>query len=79
MSDELIVIDTPDGIAFASLLALRGAVNLESKGLKRSRRPSALAIARHRLGMPGKPMYTKVLAALDKKIQEMKVAKGILT
>ena len=41
-----IVIDTPEGIAFFRLAALKGALSLQSKGLKLSRGRSALSIAR---------------------------------
>ncbi len=34
MSTEPIVLDTPDGISYAQLASLKGALKLESKGLK---------------------------------------------
>lgn len=40
-----IVLDTPEQIAFAQVLALRGALRLEARGMKRRGR-SALAIAK---------------------------------
>lgn len=47
--DEAIVIDTPDGIAFARLVAIRGRVNLEIKGIKFRGRP-ILRVVREVLG-----------------------------
>lgn len=42
------VIDTPEGIAFAQLLALRSALNLEiNTGMKMSRGISPLKVAKH--------------------------------
>ena len=71
MSDKLIVIDTPEGIHFAHLLSLRGALRLESIGLKR-RGSSALSIAKREFGLKrsttSKQAYEHV-DALIKKIQ----------
>ena len=47
MSDQPIVLDQPDQIALASVLALRSALKLQTKGLK-MRGASALTIARKR-------------------------------
>lgn len=59
------------GIEFASLLALRGAVKLEAVGL-RHRFGSATALAKRRYGLKGN--RTKVLAELDRLINEYKAA-----
>jgi len=76
--DGLIVVDTPAGIEFASWPALRGALNIEmSTGLKYSRGRSALAIARDRLELLGRPGQKKVSKALDKKIAELKKAANV--
>jgi hypothetical protein len=42
------ILDTPEQIEAASILALRGALRLESRGMKMSRGRSALSIARDR-------------------------------
>jgi len=42
----MIVIDTPEGIAFFRLAALRGVLSLHVRGLKMSGRRSAVAIAK---------------------------------
>jgi hypothetical protein len=48
MSQQPIILDTPEQINFASVLALRSALRLQTKGLKMSRGASALSIARSR-------------------------------
>jgi hypothetical protein len=48
-----IMIDTPDGIAFARLAALKGALDLQSKGLRLSRNFSATQIAKQQYGLKG--------------------------
>lgn len=57
----LIVIDTPDGIAFARLASLKGALSLEMKGLTRKGR-SAYAVLKD-MGYSGN--RAKVLAAVQ--------------
>jgi hypothetical protein len=44
--DEGFMIDSPEGIKAYALLALRARLQLEAKGLKMSRGPSALSIVR---------------------------------
>ena len=56
-------ISTPEGIAFARVLALKGALNLETKGLKRRGR-SAYSIVKEEFGYKGNK--AKVLAQLVK-------------
>ena len=74
--DQLLVLDTPDAIEFASWAALRGALNTEvTTGLQYSRGRSAAQIARERLGLPGRPGKKKVLAILNKKVEDMLAAK----
>jgi hypothetical protein len=46
------VIDTPEGIAYAQFLSRKGAVGLEKLGLKRSGR-SAYAISKEAYGLSG--------------------------
>jgi hypothetical protein len=44
--DEGFMIDSPEGIKAYALLALRARLQLEAKGLKMSRGPSALSLVR---------------------------------
>lgn len=69
-SDGLIVIRGTSHIHAAHLLALKGALTLESKGLRRSRGPSALAIVRKHYGIKARtaaaavPLFLEYLAGL---------------
>lgn len=58
-------------ILAVSFIALRGAIKLEAKGLRRSRSPSALSIAKRRLSLPPTTPRAKVLASLDTTIQRL--------
>lgn len=48
LNKEPIVLDKPEEVEFASILALRSALKLQTRGLKVSRGASALTIARKR-------------------------------
>lgn len=48
LDKEPIVLDKPEEVEFASILALRSALKLEVRGLKMSRGVSALKIAQQR-------------------------------
>lgn len=63
-----------EGVRFARLLALRGAVHLEGLGMKRRGR-SATAIVKQEFGIKGN--RDKVLAFLDSEIARMKAERGI--
>lgn len=65
------IIDTPEGIQYAKWLARRGAVKLESRGLRRRGR-SATAICREELGLPRGAKRQAVLAAIEKKLEEIR-------
>ncbi len=65
---ETIVIDTPEGIEFAHLLARRGALRLEIFGLRRSGR-SAYAICKEVYGLKGSRQ--SVLNQLNKMIDDI--------
>jgi hypothetical protein len=73
-TDRAIVIDTPEGIAFVRLCALRGACRLELVGLKRRGR-SALSIARERLGLSSRHPGSDVVAKLDAEIAAVHAAR----
>ena len=61
------VIDTPDGIAFAQMAALKGALKLEVLGLKRRGR-TAYSIAKERYGLKGS--RESVLAQLTQMVED---------
>ena len=63
--DKSVVIDTPDGIAFVQLLARRGALRLEIRGMHRRGR-SAYAICKEVYGLKGN--RESVLAQLNSMI-----------
>ena len=63
------ITDTSGMIRF-HLLALRGAVKLEKRGMKRSRGPSARSIAVKELSLPRSASYDDVIAAIGKKLGE---------
>lgn len=60
------IIDTPDGIHYARLCALRGRLNLETKGIRFKGRASSTIVAE----LAGKPRMTRkaALAWLDAEI-----------
>lgn len=51
-------------------IALRGAVKLESKGMTRSKRPSARTIAIKELNLPRNSSYGEVIDAISRKLGE---------
>lgn len=63
------VIDTPEGIAFFQLLARRGALQLEIKGIKRRGR-SAYSICKEVYGLRG--TRQAVLAKMNALVEETK-------
>ena len=60
-------INTPEGIDFAQLCALKGALSLECKGMTRRGR-SAYAIAKERYGLRGSK--AKVLEQLQRMVDQ---------
>lgn len=63
-------ITQPEAIARFQLVALRGALRLEQRGMKRSRRPSARQIVLKQSGLPGKTSTSDLLVWLEEKIKE---------
>lgn len=51
MADGGITINTPDGIAFYRLAALKGALDLQKKGMKMSRGMSATQVGKRQYGL----------------------------
>ena len=79
MTNEAIIINTTDGIAFARLASMKGAVKLESKGMKMSRGLNVTAMARKELGLKARAPHAEVIAALEAKMQAMLDAKSNVT
>ena len=74
LENGTIVLDTPEDIDFARLLALRGALKLEANyGLKLSRGVSALSIAKRSYGLRGN--RAKIMAQVEQMIEDRKAAR----
>ena len=76
MSNEAIMVNTPDGIAFARLASMKGAVKMESRGMKMSRGLNVTAMARKELGLKARAPHAEVIAALEAKMTAMLEAKA---
>lgn len=63
------VIDTADGIAFYRLAALKGALDLQTKGLKLSRGRSATSIAKAQYGLTG--TAAKMLPVIEREVEDI--------
>lgn len=59
-------VTTPEGIAFAQLISIKGAVHLEIKGLT-SRGRSAYSVAKEKYGLKGnrQSVYDQLQAMVD--------------
>jgi hypothetical protein len=68
----MLVIDTPEGIEAYRLLALRGALSLECKGMRRSHGPSVATIVKREFNLKGN--NKKVLEQYEAILRE----KGVL-
>ena len=67
MTDRGIICDTPEAISLFTWLALRGAVRLESIGMKR-RGQSARKIACQRLGLKTRTPFETIQLKIQEKI-----------
>jgi len=65
---ETIVCDTPESIRMFRLLALRGALLLETRGLRASRGPTAYSIIKREFGLRGSraAVYTQFCEYVEK-------------
>lgn len=70
MKDEIITITGADGIKYAHLAALKGALKLEGLGLKRRGR-SALAIAKEEFGLYRGCSRAEVIAHVEREMDEI--------
>jgi hypothetical protein len=68
MLNQAIVIDTPEGIAFARMCSLKGALRLETLGMNRRGR-SVYSVVKQEFGFKGNKK--KVLAQLEERIEEI--------
>lgn len=68
---------TGDGIVYAQLCALKGAVKLEKVGMRHSSGRSARKHAAKLMKLKPRASYDDVIAALEKRINEMLVAKAL--
>lgn len=64
-------ITTPEGITYARLAALKGAVRLESVGLRHSKIRSVRKMAALELGLKASAKCPEVLAAIEAKMAAM--------
>lgn len=71
--DKSIIVETPTGPRFVRLLALRGALTLELKGMRRSHGRSVYAIVKSEFGFKGSK--AKVLAQLERMIEQIQEAR----
>ena len=59
------------GISYARLASMKGAVRLESKGMKMSRGVNVTAIARKELGLKARAPHQEVIEAIQKRMDEL--------
>ncbi len=71
--NQSITISDPTGISYARLAALKGAVKLESKGMKMSRGVNATRIARQELGLKPRAPHQEVIEAIQKRMDALLV------
>lgn len=66
----MVVIDTPEGIAYYRLAAMKARVKVEKVGL-RFKGPSTTALMRKEFGLSPRAPHDKVIAAIQTKMEEM--------
>jgi len=71
LKDGTVVLDTPEDIGFARLLALKGAVRLEVMGSRRRGPKTACSAVREMFGMPKNCPKEEVLARLTEEIDKL--------
>jgi hypothetical protein len=69
--NKAICISDPTGIQFARLASMKGAVKLESKGMKMSRGLNVTAMARKELGLKARAPHSEVIEAIEKRMTEL--------
>ncbi len=71
---QTLVIDTPDGIRYAQLATLKGAVKLEALGMKHSSGVSMRKQAARLLGMKTTSKADDVIGALNREMERLVAA-----
>jgi hypothetical protein len=71
MTDKAIILDTPHGITYFQLAAMKGAVKLEALGMKHSSGRSVRKHACQILGLKPSTKAAEVVKALEAKLAEM--------
>lgn len=74
--DKTIVIDTPEGIQFAQLAAVKGALRLESLGMRHSKLGKIRKGWAVRLGLKPSTKYPELIAHIQKLMDGMIAAKA---
>lgn len=69
--NSAVIVDTPEGIAYAQLAAMKGAVSLESKGMKMSRGRNITAAARKMFGLKARTPHAEVIKVIQRRMDEM--------
>ena len=64
-------INDQTGISYARLASMKGAVRLESVGMKMSRGVNVTAMARKELGLKARAPHREVIEAIQKRMDEL--------
>lgn len=67
-AETVLVVDQPDALATARLIALKGAVRLETLGMKHSSGKKMWKVARRELALSGNSTIDDVYGALCKEV-----------
>jgi len=59
--NELLVLDTPEGIAMYRMLAIRGGLKMEARGMRLTRGRSCLSIVRKEFGIKARDAATALV------------------
>ena len=70
-NNQSIMVNTPEGITYYRLAAMKGAIKLEARGMKMSRGVNVTAMARKELGLKARAPHAEVIAALEAKLASM--------
>lgn len=71
MTNRAVILDTPDGISYARLASCKGAVRLESKGMKMSRGVNVTKMMRQELGLKARAPHEEVIAEIQKRMDAL--------
>lgn len=68
---EPIILNTPEAISYARLASMKGAVKLESVGMKMRRGVNVTAMARKEFGLKARAPHKEVIAAIEAKMADL--------